>query len=1009
MPVRTQKIQIPLGGIDTESDKRLVRPGSLLEADNAEFDEGGAITKRNGTTSVGTYGGNNRGITAMGDFIVSNTSPINMYSPTTGVFNYGIQNAEFPRYEQCKVTRIGCGKFSRADSWQVKAAYDGTYIYVVWFEQDAATPTKVYLVGQIIDATTGRALGAPRNVSTFNHSSGITAIGEKAYLDVTAYNGKAYAVAMVQTVSTPTSVVRLIEISHNATTGIGGVQRVNYSASSVPEKVSITNDGTNLLLYAKLDATTASAPLHTRTVASPGSLVSSVSPSGVTGPADVVHIFGDNGYFFCADGANYVIYQTDLSTVADSGATPGATHDSLFSMGEDGTNELVVGAVKNGNALVALGFNSSGTTSTITPQVNATTDAFIDNPLAGFRFDDGRFLVAGVENRSSTARGVYMTSFDDLNSGSDADGLRGVGCFTYGESDFKRINGSTSDPIAAPIVIDADTKFAFGGTFAIADDPLADNPNNLTYSACVYIVERVQRPKVEEFAGGYVMGPGFLSFTDQRGVFGQLGFAEQLKCEFDAESTSGGNLNNGSTYQVALMYERIDGNGRVHRSAPSAILSRTITGAGSSNSFTVEFCNAAEASNGAAYHAMVTADRDNTYLVAYRSLENGTVLYRESEAEITGTGTTITIGTETEANLASAEQLYTTGGVVETMPPPPCVDFVRAGRRLFALSSEYPERCYFTQEEQQGVGPEFSPFLYQNVDTGNGAPTAISELDGRIIVFYDRAIATFGGFGPDRRGVGSFSEVSELPADVGCVNPESVVRTPMGLVFKSHKGIMLLDRSLQVSYVGAPVEDYNSSAVLRAVSHQDDNKVVFLLDDGVTLLVWRYESNQWSTYTTAYSGGWRDIAELNGSLYALTTNGTYLLKEDSTVKEDATVAYNLKVTTPWISTAGLQGFQRVKWVQLVGDYEGAHTIQVKTYYDYDDSTAVETLTKAVSSDPNDYDIRFKPSRQKCKAIKLEITDVTPDSDGKSFKLSGIELEIGVKGGVSRNGPAPSAT
>jgi len=52
------------------------------------------------------------------------------------------------------------------------------------------------------------------------------------------------------------------------------------------------------------------------------------------------------------------------------------------------------------------------------------------------------------------------------------------------------------------------------------------------------------------------------------------------------------------------------------------------------------------------------------------------------------------------------------------------------------------------------------------------------------------------------------TEPSLIPTDTGTINPRSIVLTPMGIMYQSEKGIYLLDRSLQVSYIGADVEAY---------------------------------------------------------------------------------------------------------------------------------------------------------------------------------------------------------
>lgn len=59
---------------------------------------------------------------------------------------------------------------------------------------------------------------------------------------------------------------------------------------------------------------------------------------------------------------------------------------------------------------------------------------------------------------------------------------------------------------------------------------------------------------------------------------------------------------------------------------------------------------------------------------------------------------------------------------------------------------------------------------------------------------------------------------------------------PLGIMYKSNKGIYLLNRSLQVDYIGSPVEDYNSQNITSADLIQDKNRRRFLTSSGVTLV-----------------------------------------------------------------------------------------------------------------------------------------------------------------------------
>lgn len=56
------------------------------------------------------------------------------------------------------------------------------------------------------------------------------------------------------------------------------------------------------------------------------------------------------------------------------------------------------------------------------------------------------------------------------------------------------------------------------------------------------------------------------------------------------------------------------------------------------------------------------------------------------------------------------------------------------------------------------------------------------------------------GNGPDATGANSdYGDPTLITSDVGCINDNSVVIMPQGLMFQSAKGIYLLDQSLKLN------------------------------------------------------------------------------------------------------------------------------------------------------------------------------------------------------------------
>ena len=169
----------------------------------------------------------------------------------------------------------------------------------------------------------------------------------------------------------------------------------------------------------------------------------------------------------------------------------------------------------------------------------------------------------------------------------------------------------------------------------------------------------------------------------------------------------------------------------------------------------------------------------------------------------------------------------------------------------------------------------------------------------------------------------AFSVPQVLAADVGCVSPESVASTPAGILFKSEKGICLLSRSLEVSYLGAPVEAFNDLTITSAVPVPARSQVRFSTLEGPTL-VYDYLFNQWATWS--YSAR---HALMFGSVYTALRDDSSVWQEEAGRYDDAGIPILLRAQTAWIKLADVQGFGRVYRAGLLRSEE--HTSELQSH------------------------------------------------------------------------------
>jgi len=160
-------------------------------------------------------------------------------------------------------------------------------------------------------------------------------------------------------------------------------------------------------------------------------------------------------------------------------------------------------------------------------------------------------------------------------------------------------------------------------------------------------------------------------------------------------------------------------------------------------------------------------------------------------------------------------QLYTqplepgVDAVVSNQPAPPTGLIQLHRNRLWVVDSTNPLNVWYSKFIGPATPVAFSDEFVKTVDPRGGPITALATIDDKLLVFkYDQMFFIVGQ-GPENTGVNNdLSDAILITTDVGCIDPRSIVGSPFGILFKSRKGIYLIDRSLAVQYIGAAVEAY---------------------------------------------------------------------------------------------------------------------------------------------------------------------------------------------------------
>ncbi len=476
-------------------------------------------------------------------------------------------------------------------------------------------------------------------------------------------------------------------------------------------------------------------------------------------------------------------------------------------------------------------------------------------------------------------------------------------------------------------------------------------------------------------------------------------------------------------YFYQATYEWSDNQGNVFRSAPSVPVSADLT------SFSPGVVGS------------VTVDIPTLRLTYKISNPVKIVLYRWSAGQQEYFQTTSVIvpvlndptvdfvtivDTNSDADIQGNNIIYTTGGVIENISPPASDTLALFQSRLFLVDAEDKNLLWFSKQVIEATPVEMSDLLtiYVSPTTAaqgsTGPLTALSALDDKLIMFKKDAMYYLNGIGPDNTGANSqFSDPIFITATVGCTNQSSIVFTPEGLIFQSDKGMWVLGRDLSTSYIGAPVQQFTTNALVQsAVNVPGTNQVRFTLDSGITLM-YDYYYQQWGTFTnvpavssTLYQG-LHTYLNSTGAVFQ-ETPGAYLDNSNPVL---------IGFTTSWFNLSGLQGYERAYFFYLLGTYITPHKLAVSIAYDYNPSPTQVSVISPTNFSPawgglpqwgsspawggaqslEQWRIFLKT--QKCQSFQISIQESYDPAfgvpAGAGLTLSGIDLVVGAKSGYPR--------
>lgn len=1032
--LQRQNITVPLAqGVDTKSDPKQVEAGKLLELENGIFTRLRSIQKRNGNVALsqaiantpGSQIDNGIGLARYGNELLEADGQ-QLYSYDQGADSWADKGAFVHTY--LTQTSVVKDNYQQTMPDGVTAA-NGTQLYA-W--EDSSSPNSIRYC--IIDGQTEQTL-VSNTLLASNAIKPRVLVNDTHFLVYFVNSLSFLSVAMIP-LSNPTTAPVFHQI-----TGFGPTDNAISSSSPNYDAAMLTVDpGSNLKYFCvAFNNNNSGTTFRVYLYASPLSMLYQDSFNSISRTMTIAEINGgapfnfrsaclvfssDNNLAPYTQSIKFRVYEKVTFTFAMT-----ASGTSVTGLTTDQAKAITVAT----NDYTNVGFTIFYSTCTSTPQsltkcvvnssyVTGPSSLVLQNvtPIGkAFNYNDRIYVPVvyfypgaqdNVAGDTATQSGFFLIDSDGNIVGkafADAAGNAQAAVATY--------SGTLSTPLLANSAAVDSSVFRIAVTDQAASGTSALVAQTNVSALTVDMNSEQTAVNHEELAQNLHLSSGAMQMYDGQNVV-EHGFLTYPIFSITSQST-GGNLD-AKEYTYTVCYEWTDNQGNIHQSYPASFKKVTPAVAGQSITLTINYLN--------------LTDKDGVQLVVYRTTGKGTILYRTnsltpSTATTNGTiynvksGTTVTYtDSMSDTDLARMPQLYTqplepgVDAVVNNQPAPPTGLIQLHRNRLWVVDSTNPLNVWYSKFIGPSTPVAFNDEFVKTVDPRGGPITALATIDDKLLVFKNSQMFFIVGQGPENNGTNNdLSDAILITTDVGCVDPRSVVGSPFGILFKSRKGIYLIDRSLAVQYIGAAVEAYNAETITSATLVANTNQVRFTLGSGITL-VYDYFVQQWGVFTNQNA---IDSLVWQGATMLLRSDGK-VLRETEGVYTDDGQPIRLKLATSWFSFANVQGFQRVRRAQLLGGWKSEHDLNISVCVDFDD-TVIQQITVNPApvtyfggSSPYGagpyggtfqlYQWRVDLARQKCQAVKFIIEDVpSVTGSGEGVSLSSLAFEVGAKQGLNK--------
>ena len=988
MALEKQKINIAFAqGVDTKSDPKQVIPGKLLTLENGVFQKTNSIIKRNGYAALST--------SMIDGSSVSAAVGISTFKDELFLLANGNSYSFSP----------SLNKWSKSKGSYVPLNINRSSVGVSYGNGSPYSAIDTWL-----DTTNNLQFCLFTKLRT----------GNDLYYSV-------------KDLTTNTFIVNDIQLGSGTLSSVKQYFRVVKMGSDFVVIFDATYSGTSALYYIKINTSTLTTQSTPVAIATRGT---SVGDYKTETPFDAIV---SNGiiHLSYADGAANTLY---LVTISPSYVIFGSSVlgvDALYGscLFADASNNIWIGA-NSGTTVNALGYTNAFASS-IFSAVSIGTGSTLRNivgiidpvlPARGyFYWTDANVSGSNIYTNPNKVRVNYVDySGGTGTAGTAADVLGNASLFSkpfnYNSKKHLIVNCYDTSNFYSYYLIDVESTVVCEGkllnqsanalwgntvpVYAVSSATFTTllvelNSDSESYIVYTYNLSYDHKPIFAEIANNLHITGGFIYMYDGKQVC-EHSFLVNPTTASVTGATGSGSVAAGD-YYYKYTYEWVDAYGQLHISAPSNPSVKVTLGA--TGTLTVVIPT-----------LQLTNRQDQIFIGLYRS-SDGINFYKYLNSgyngEIKNSTTANTVTFSDIYAFATYYQgqplLYTDSNEVANIDPGAVTYLATYNQRLIAIPAENQNTWWYSKEVipsapgNAGTPIYFSDSFISTVDERAGGINGVLQLDEKLLFFKRNNIFALAGNGPAVDGSGNdFNPPQVIATDTGCIEGQSIVLGPSGIMFKSAKGIYLIDRSLSVSYIGAPVEAFNTYEVLSADLIYNLNQFRFGLSNGQAL-VYNYLFDQWSVFTN------HAIVQacIYQNKYTFAKSTAVCWQENSGYLDDTT-PISLKLTTSWLSFADLQGFQRVYKLMLLGKWKSSHYLTVQVSHDFDDTVFQTTNINVLTTDP--YEYRLFLTRQKCTAVKFTIFDAAtlPTVLNEGYEISAMAFEVGIKRGLNKLAATRSA-